>query len=209
MQFLKEFFQGGEEGVLRRYNTIIDLAIKANREVVLVQRTKDLSKVRAIEKNSDEIVFTISNMVTTGGVAPNLIDDLLQLADLEDSIIDSIYNLARELTRYSIKESRARSELEAAFSKMNGFANQALALLHKMQESDSIGEIKAIRHSIERIEEAGDEIKDSLFDFAYSSKISFKTFYHIFEIAHLLDDVLDNCEDSSDMYLTILTSILT
>ncbi|MEM3241290.1 MAG: DUF47 family protein [Candidatus Micrarchaeaceae archaeon] len=209
MQFLKGFFQGGEESILRRYNTIIDLALKANKEVALVQRTKDISKVRAIEKNSDEVVFTISSMITTGGIAPNLIDNLLQLADLEDSIVDSIYNLARELIRYSIKETRARSVLEESFSKMNGFAAQALTLLHKMQESDSIGEIKEIRHSIEHIEEAGDEIKDSLFDFAYGSKINFKTFYHIFEVAHLLDDVLDNCEDSSDMYLTIITSVLT
>ncbi|MGC8676422.1 MAG: DUF47 domain-containing protein [Candidatus Micrarchaeia archaeon] len=209
MEFLKNFFQGGEESILRRFNTIIELAMKANREILFVPKTKDISKVRDIEKNSDEVVFNIANLITSGGVAPNLIDDLLQLADLEDSIVDSLYNLSRELVRYTTKNAVARTKLAEAFSKSNELSARALELMHKMQSSDSVSEIKGLRSEIERIEEKGDEIKDALFDFAYGSEIDFKTFYHVFEVAHLLDDVLDNCEDSADMYLTVISSLLT
>ncbi|MGC8548007.1 MAG: DUF47 domain-containing protein [Candidatus Micrarchaeia archaeon] len=209
MAFLKDFFEGGEEGILKRCNTIIDLAQKANKEVLLVPQTLDISKVRDIEKNSDEVVFNIANLVTSGGIAPNIIDDVLQLINTEDSIVDSIYNLARELVRYRTSNKEAASRLKKSFEKMNALAGAAIGLLHRMQASDRIGEVKQLRKEIEQLEEKGDEIKDSLFDFAYTSRIDFKTFYHTFEIAHLLDDVLDNCEDASDIYLTIVSSLIT
>ncbi len=85
MQFLKDFFEGGDEGIIKRCNVIVELAIKANREILNTLNTKDISKIRDIEKNSDNVVFNISNLVTSGGIAPNLIDDLLQLIQKEDS----------------------------------------------------------------------------------------------------------------------------
>ncbi len=208
MAFFKDFFEGGEEGIIKRCNTIIDIAIRANREVTKVPETHDISKIRELEKNSDNVVFIISGLVTSGGVAPNLIDDLLLLVDKEDSIVDSIYNLARELVRYEPSNKNAEERIKRALLSMTALADSALASLHKMQESDNLGEIKAIRKNIELLEEKGDEIKDSLFDFAYKSRIDFKTFYHTFEIAHLLDDILDNCEDASDRYLIFVSSLL-
>jgi len=209
MGLLKDFFEGGEEGVLRRCNTIIDLAIRANKEIGNIESSKDISKIREIEKNSDDVVFTITSLVTSGGVAPNLIDDMLQLIDKEDSIVDSIYNLARELLRYNIPEKAVASTVAKKIGEMNIIADTALKLLRKIQANDNIVEIKGLRKQIELLEEKGDEIKDSLFDYAYSSKLSFKSFYHIFELAHKADDILDNCEDASDMYLTIVSSIIT
>ncbi|MGC8628750.1 MAG: DUF47 domain-containing protein [Candidatus Micrarchaeia archaeon] len=208
MQFLKDFFEGGDEGIIKRCNVIVELAIKANREILNTLNTKDISKIRDIEKNSDNVVFNISNLVTSGGIAPNLIDDLLQLIQKEDSIVDSIYNLARELARYSTKNKKATKKLMDTTVSMNRLADSAISMLHKMQESDNIIEIKKLRGEIELLEEKGDELKDALFDFAYKSPIDFKTFYHTFEIAHLLDDILDNCEDASDMYLTIISSLI-
>ncbi len=81
-------------------------------------------------------------------------------------------------------------------------------MLRKMQASDDLAEIKRLRKEIEGYEEKGDEIKDNLFDFAYNAKIGFRSFYHLFEVAHQADDMLDNCEDSSDIYLTIMSSII-
>ncbi|MGC9037492.1 MAG: DUF47 domain-containing protein [Candidatus Micrarchaeia archaeon] len=206
MSFLKDFFQGGEEGIFRMCNRIVELAIKANAEAAKLN--KDITKIHEIEENSDKIVFEIANLITSGGIAPNLIDDMLALIDKEDGIVDAIYNFAREYARYSLKDTKAEAKVKEAIVKMNAFADKALQLLHKMQSSDSIIEIKKLRSEIELIEEQGDEVKDALFDYAYAQERNFKDFYHTFEIAHLLDDVLDNCEDSADMYLTILSSLI-
>lgn len=209
MQLFKSFFEGNEESILKRCNKIIEIAEEANRELEGAVKAQDISAIKNLEKESDNVAFEIAGSVTSGAVAPNLIDDILQLIDKEDSIVDAIYNLARELLRYQAKESEARKRLEKALKEMSGLADSALALLHKMLEGDKLEQIKGLRKEIERLEEKGDEIKDSLFDFAYTSKIGFRTFYHIFEVAHLMDDVLDNCEDASDMYLTIISSLLT
>ncbi len=206
MSFLKDFLQGGEEGIFRMCNRIVELAIKANAEAAKLD--KDITKIHEIEENSDKVVFEIANLITSGGIAPNLIDDMLALIDKEDGIVDAIYNFSREYARYSLKDAKAEAKVKEAIVKMNAFADKALQLLHKMQSSDSIIEVKKLRSEIELIEEQGDEVKDALFDYAYAQEKDFKDFYHTFEIAHLLDDVLDNCEDSADMYLTILSSLI-
>lgn len=61
---------------------------------------------------------------------------------------------------------------------------------------------------IKALEREGDSLKDSLLDFAYTSGLSFKTFYHIIEAAHLADDILDGCEDSADVFMGIMLSII-
>ncbi len=210
MDILRNLLEGGEQNIVHRCNGIVLLAKRANKEVrPLIAGSGSAKIIKGIEEESDDVAFEIMNIVTGGGVAPNLIDDFLELIDKEDSIVDSIYNLARELMRYKIKNAKVRSVLANRVEKMSGLADSALQALYSMQESDKLGEIKKFRAEIEKLEEEGDDLKDSLFDMAYESEKDFKAFYHIFEVAHEADNVLDNCEDSSDMYLTIMSSILT
>ena len=201
---------GGEERILAKSIKILKIGVEATN----ILKSKDnikvkLEKIRNLEKLSDDIVFELSEMITSGGVAPNLIDDLLELIDKEDNIIDSLYNLTRELARYEIKEVDVKEKLNKNVERSISLANSAIQTLIKMETSKDLLKMGKYREEIEEIEENGDEIKDSLFDFAYNkNKINFKTFYHIFEIAHLCDDVLDNCEDTADSFIAIMNSII-
>lgn len=210
MGVFENLLEGGEQNIMRRCNGIVSLAEKANKAVKsLIKGGGSVKIIKGIEEDSDDVAFELTNIVTGGGVAPNLIDDLLELIDKEDSIVDSVYNLARELNRYKIKNAKIRSVLANRIGEMSDLADAALRELYNMQKSDKLAEIKKFRAEIEKLEERGDDLKDSLFDMAYDAETDFKAFYHIFEVAHEADNVLDSCEDSSDMYLTIMSSILT
>ena len=210
MGILENILEGGEHNIIKRCNKIVLLAEKANVSLSdLIKGKGSLNAIKKIEEESDDVAFEIMNIVTSGGVVPNLIDDLLSLVDKEDSIVDSVYNLSREFGRYKIKNAKTRSVLVAKTTEMIRLADSAMHTLYNMQKSDKLTEIKKFRTEIEKYEESGDDIKDSLFDMAYKSETDFKAFYHISEVAHQADNVLDACEDSSDIYLTIMSSILT
>jgi uncharacterized protein Yka (UPF0111/DUF47 family) len=73
-----------------------------------------------------------------------------------------------------------------------------------------MSKILQTRKEIEDIEERGDDIKDQGFDRLYSiaSKLNFLEFYHYQELLHKCDDILDSCEDFSDLIVSVVTSIL-
>ncbi|MEM3744252.1 MAG: DUF47 family protein, partial [Candidatus Micrarchaeaceae archaeon] len=159
------------------------------------------------EKKSDSEEFKIANAVSSGAIAPNLIDNMIEMLDKEDNIVDSIYNLSREIMRY--KPSRkVFAYCSKSLLQLNKLAAEALDHLKKMESGDDMGFIGRQRMKIEAIEEAGDEIKDRMFDYAYKHKIDFKDFYHVVELAHKADDILDNCEDAADAFMTIMSSIM-
>jgi len=205
-----KLIKGGEERIIGESIKILKISIKATNIIKSKDNIKvKLEKIRKLEKLSDDIVFELSEMITSGGVAPNLIDDLLELIDKEDNIIDSLYSLIRELARYEIKEANIREKLNKNIDQFINLTNSAIKTLIKMETSNDLLKMGKYREEIEKIEENGDEIKDSLFDFVYNeNKINFKTFYHIFEIAHLCDDALDNCEDTADSFIAIMNSII-
>jgi len=206
---LRSILEGGERSVVAKFNAIIEIGLKASNELdTLIKNGGGIESIKELEKRSDIVAFNITNMITSGGIAPNLIDNMLELAEKEDNIIDSMYNLARELLRYNVKGKRLSHAIKEGLERINKLAYKALLIMEKMHNSDSLEEIKRFRSSIEKLEEEGDEIKDSFFDLAYRKGSDFKTFYHIIELFHKADDMLDNCEDSSDIYLTIMSSII-
>ncbi|MGC8647598.1 MAG: DUF47 domain-containing protein [Candidatus Micrarchaeia archaeon] len=206
---LRSILEGGERSVVAKFNAIIEIGLKASNELdTLIKNGGGIEGIKQLEKRSDIVAFNITNMITSGGVAPNLIDNMLELAEKEDNIIDSMYNLARELLRYNVKGKRLSHVIKEGLERINKLTYKALLIMKKMHNSDSLEEIKRFRSSIEKLEEEGDEIKDSFFDLAYRKSSDFKTFYHIIELFHKADDMLDNCEDSSDIYLTIMSSII-
>ena len=75
--------------------------------------------------------------------------------------------------------------------------------------SDDIVKIRAFRREIELLEQDCDDIKDALLDYEYKASMDYKTFLHIQEVAHKADNILDSCEDSADMFLSIMLSIMT
>lgn len=209
MGIFKRIFEGGEENIISEYSKIISLAMEANTLVKkTINKDGDVSSIKQVERDSDAQAFRLSGLIVGGGIVPNLIDNMLALVISEDSIVDSISNLSKELHRYKTKKN-IDEKLKKGLYDISILADSALETLARMHKSDKLSEIKRLRQKVKLYEQQGDDIKDGLLDFAYTAKCDFKTFHHIVEAAHLGDDILDSCEDSSDLYLTIMSSIIT
>lgn len=210
MGLFDKLFEGGEESIISGSKEIIRIAKDANGELpkLVNGSSKDINPIKTLEKESDRKVFQLQQKITSGAVSPNIIDDMLRLIDLEDSIVDSIYNLARELARYDLPDEKAKVLLQSSLASFVQLVDSALLALEKMTASSNIESIRACRADIEVLEQKGDDIKDSLLDYVYRSSDEFKSFHHINELAHKADDILDDCEDASDMFLSIMSSVI-
>ena len=142
-------------------------------------------------------------------MSPNLIDDMIQFVDKEDDIVDLIFNLSRAIVRYRRTKNDMDGFTKAKLLALSELTASALDLLLEMLEADTIAKAGELRKKVEHVEKAGDVFKDALLDYAYEAKLEFKAFYYIQDVAYLSDDILDGCEDTSDMIVSIMRSILT
>ena len=213
----------GERNVFGELNQIISIGSQANAILKVMFKdccnkqalTANMHDVRALEKKSDEIAFKLNEDITSGAISPNLIDDLIESTHLADNIVDTIFYLSREISRMSkanITDLQVHEEVEWAgvYLRLLDLVDQSLPKLKLMLSTGNISQILELRKEIETIEETGDEIKDAGFDKLYSmaSDLHFLQFYHYSEMLHKSDDILDTCEDLSDVLVSIVTSIL-
>jgi uncharacterized protein Yka (UPF0111/DUF47 family) len=211
MGILDRVFNGGEYRVMEEIVVIAEIAKKANMELRNINDSNVISieKVKALEQESDEKVFQLSNMISSGAISPNVLSDMLALVENEDSIVDSIFNLAREIKRYKVPNRKIAAMVKKDIITTTRLVDGALDELVKMERSSDLVSIKKYRKTIEKLESEEDDIKDGLLDYIYKNEVDFKTFNYINEIAHKCDDILDNCEDSADMFMSIMVSITT
>jgi uncharacterized protein Yka (UPF0111/DUF47 family) len=116
--------------------------------------------------------------------------------------------MAKAYTANSVANEEA--EWAEGYTKMLTLADSTLAKLHLMLSTANVLEIIQVRKEIEALEEQGDDIKDAGFDKLYfmAPKMHFLQFFHYSEMLHKSDDILDTCEDLSDVIVSIVTSIL-
>lgn len=174
-----------------------------------------MEEVRELEKKSDKIAFKIGEDVTRGAISPNVIDNLLESIQTADDIVDLHYYIGRELKRVSETssidlETYQKALWEPVYEKLLDLAETSLQKLQKMLTTSRESEFSNFLAEIENLEEEGDEVKDQGFDKLYniSSKIPYLQFYHYSELLHKCDDILDSCQDTSQLILMIITSIL-
>jgi len=67
----------------------------------------------------------------------------------------------------------------------------------------------SLAQEIERLEETGDDVKDQMLDQIYGSweKLDYASFHNYIETTIEADDILDECEDASDLVVTIMNSL--
>ena len=222
MKSLKGIWVVGERNIFNELSQIITVATESNALVSNMLKmghqekelTKQLHAVQALEKKSDEIAFKISEDITSGAISPNIIDNLLDCVQVADDIVDTYFYICRELDRmaraYSAGFQEHHADWDSVYENMLALAEKSLSKIKQAFSSSDISEILQLRKDIEIIEEQGDEIKDQGFDRLYSiaSKLHFLEFYHYQELLHKCDDILDSCEDLSDLIVSIVTSIL-
>jgi uncharacterized protein Yka (UPF0111/DUF47 family) len=174
-----------------------------------------MHSIRDLEKKSDEIAFSLSEDITSGAISPNLIDDLIESTHLADNIVDIIFYLSRELSRMAkanTTNSAPHQEVEwsQVYLQILALVDKSLPKLQFMLSTSHVPQILQLRKEIEAQEEQGDDIKDAGFDKLYSMAfgMNFLHFYHYSEMLHKSDDILDTCEDLSDVIVSVVTSIL-
>lgn len=195
----------------RKASSVMSRMVDAQDKNVLTESNEDM---RLLEKQADKVSFKIKEDIVNGAVNPNVLDNLLSCVELADSIVDNYYFVSRELKRMAnVKPDERFSEgvpeLTDTFRKMIDLTDRALATLEKTLKTTNLPELGELRSTVELLEEEGDNIKDDGFDRLYASapNIHYLQFSHFSELLHKFDDVLDSCEDISDLVVAIITSI--
>ena len=212
----------GEKNIFSELAQIIAIAAETNGLIVQMfqmsykheEVSELLCKVQSLEKKSDDIAFKTTEDVTSGAISPNVIDSLLESVQTADDIVDTYYYIGREINRmaraYSAGFEIHHADWDSVYENMLGLAEKSLSKLKQALSSANTSEILDLRKEIEDLEEQGDEIKDHGFDRLYSiaPSLHFLEFYHYQELLHKCDDILDYCEDLSDLIVSVVTSIL-
>ena len=210
------FLVAGEKGVFERLKGLAD---KAREETPLAtrlfqERLADrtvLDQMKALEKESDELTFKLSEDIMNGAINPAVLRDLLHVVDLMDGIFDDYYFIAREVNRAVISriELPMLDRMVQTHVKMVGLADRQLGVLGKLLEANSMDEAKSFRGEIEKREEEGDDLKDSAFDGMYENRRLFDyfSFQHYTEVLRKLDHIQDGVEDMSDLIIAIANTI--
>lgn len=214
----------GEKNIFGELAQIITIAAESNTIMKIMFKTgynndqalsENMHVVRLLEKKSDEIAFKLSEDITSGAISPNIIDNLIECVQVADDVVDLYYYLSRELCRMSKANStdfivHDETDWIAVYENMFALADKALSKLQQMLSTGNVPEILKLRKEVESLEEQGDDIKDAGFDKLYGEapRLHFLQFYHHSELLHKCDDILDSCEDLSDLIVSVVTSIL-
>lgn len=223
MKSFKRVLVIGEENIFGELSQIIAIASEANTKLNgMLNDCKNeqclddgMQAIKVLENASDRIAFKVGEDITTGAVSPNILENLLECVHVGDDIVDTYYYQARELVRmykakFPYSEDLQDAEWISIFKSMLELAETALAKVHKILLSSDMSDIRRLRKEIEALEQQGDEIKDKGFDALYreAPHIHYLQFTHYSELLHKFDDILDGCEDLSDLVLSVITSIL-
>lgn len=222
LKSLKGIWVVGEKNIFGELTRIFDIATEANKILLNMfktgykekELTEDMHAMQLLEKKSDEIAFDISEDITSGAISPNIIDNLLESVQTADDIIDTYYYISRELNRmakaYSAGFQEHRTNWDSVYENMLALAEKSILSLKQALSSSDMSKILQMRKEVEETEEHGDDVKDQGFDRLYSiaPKLDFLEFYHYQELLHKCDDILDSCEDFSDLIVSVVTSIL-
>ena len=220
--FLRRLLVLGERQALQDLKVYTELGQKATAILSsqLLQSSTEqegsVSKIRGIEKQGDALTMSLKSDITQGAINSTLLGHLLNLVETCDDILDKTLYISREIFRMShflhVNPDFAgyvKDEAYTRFSKMLDYNKKALSSLQNMLDANDLEQLKSERKSIESLEEVVDDIKDDLIDRVYveSKTLHYLVFTHIMNTVHRIDDLLDDCEDASDLVMTISNSV--
>ena len=222
MKSIRGIFVIGEKNIFIELAQIVDIAAEANTLVASSFRedygekelTEATNTMQLLEKKSDDIAFKIGEEITSGAISPNIIDDLLKSVQVADDIVDLYYYLSRERYRmskvYSAGFESKRPGWDSVYVDTLALAEKCLLKLKQALFSSNATEILELRNEIEVLEEQGDNLKDGGFDRLYNMtpNLHYLQFYHYTELLNKCDNVLNSCQDLSDLIVAVVTSIL-
>ncbi len=221
-KFLKKIMVVGEKSVLQQMTKYVDMASTSATLLKEMFSTEDGKKeqinerIKQIEKDADELSMSMRQQITGGAISSNLMDDLITLVETCDDLLDKSYYISREIKRvhenaHKFDESSREVMRKGyvVFGRMADYTLEALKDVETVLASRDTKLLADARARIEVIEEKVDDLKDNLIDELYNSAdtLPYIIFIHLTELVHKLDDLLDDCEDISDLVHTIDLSI--
>lgn len=220
--FLRRLLVLGERQALQDLMVYTDLAQKATDILSSqllqpsIEQEESVGKIRAIEKQGDDLTMSLKSDITQGAINSTLLGHLLNLVETCDDILDKTLYLSREIYRMShflhLNPELAGYVKDGAytkFSRMLDYNKKALTNLQNMLNANDLEHLKTERKAIESLEEVVDDIKDDLIDQVYvdAKGLHYLVFTHVMNTVHRIDDLLDDCEDASDLVMTISNSV--
>lgn len=211
----------GEKKVFDQIGSIVELGQEARNIVKEMLNAENLASVSqlnedviTIEKRADDVAFKTSKDITNGAISSNILDNLLAAVDMADNVVDNFHYISREIKRtgrlrFDAKDLGNLLAFQSQLNELLDLSGEAMNSLRKLLSSKELDQMQSIRMEIEGIEERGDNVKDSAFDKLYfmAPTMHYLQFIHISELLHKMDDILDSCEDISDLVLAVATSI--
>lgn len=220
--FLKRLMVVGERNVLQQMTDYADLGEKAACELSAMFGGDDSIKsdknrsIRNLEKSADVTSMKLKDQITGGAISSTMMDTILELVETCDDLLDGAYYISREVRRmhrnrhkFDDLTNKVIDESYSVFQKMITKFREALSHVRGILTAKGFDEMRGHREEIERIEEEADDLKDGMIDSIYdeADTLPYLVFTHVVGIAHRMDDLLDDCEDISDMVHTINVAI--
>jgi uncharacterized protein Yka (UPF0111/DUF47 family) len=221
---IRAFFIPGEKEAFERISQLarlgedaLDLLVK-----ILSDSSHDLDKIEtdtdrisALEKEGDRITQSLEEEIGKGSISASLSNDFGRLVDCVDSVLDRAHSLSRQLRRIAKIPVHEAEEFHTAFRKeqvkLIQIGKQEVWLLRELLEAAGSNRPKALAmaHEIELLEEKGDDVKDAMLDQVYGSweQLDYASFHNYIQTTLEADDILDLCEDASDLVIAVTKAL--
>ena len=175
----------------------------------------DTSRISELEKEGDKITQSIEEEIGRGSISASLANDFGRLVDCVDSVLDRAHAVSRQLRRMAKGPVHRSREFDASFRKeqvrLVEIGRQELRLLRELLATAGSDRTKAMAmaRQIEELEEKGDDVKDAMLDEIYGSweKLDFAAFNNYIRTTIEADDILDLCEDASDLVIAVTKAL--
>jgi uncharacterized protein Yka (UPF0111/DUF47 family) len=221
---VKGFFVPGERDAFSRIQELAGLGEEALQLLVKMLSSpsnglRDIEsyteRINILEKEGDKITESLEEMIGRGSMTASLDYDFARLADNVDSILDRAHGLSRQLRRVTRRPLRGAKEFDSDIRteqiSLVEVGLEQLRIFRKLLNVAGSDREAAIRlaREIESLEEQGDDVKDSMLDEIYGSweKLDFASFHNYLETTIEADDILDLCEDASDLVMAITKAL--
>jgi uncharacterized protein Yka (UPF0111/DUF47 family) len=227
---VKDFFVPGEKEAFQRIEEMAKLGEEALDILVkLFNHPKNghkngetpreidewVQRINILEKEGDKITQSLEEMLGRGAISASLSSEFTRLADNVDSIIDRAHGLSRQLRRVTRRPLREAKEFDDYFRKeqvrLLEIGLKQLRVFKNLMEIAATDRTQGFKLAadIERLEEEGDDVKDGMLDEIYGSweKLDYAQFHNYLETTIEADDILDLCEDASDIVMAIMKAL--
>ncbi len=220
---IKAFFLPGEKEAFERISELARLGEDALELLVkmlpqssnMADIETDTGRISALEKEGDKISQALEEEIGKGSISASLSNDFGRLVDSVDSVLDRAHSLSRQLRRIAKVPLRESREFDASFRRSQvqlvEIGRRELRILRELLNVAGSDRAKAfaMAREIEGLEEKGDDVKDAMLDEVYGSweQLDFASFNNYIQTTIEADDILDLCEDASDLVIAVTKAL--